>query len=281
MERRRLKRCFRILLLLIVLICLVQVGRERYLSVRHQRQQEKLRNAYKAGNSQENTASKPVLADSTDKAASEQMQAAQESLLEQSASEPRMLEKFKELYEQNNELVGWISIKGMEIDFPVMQGMDDEYYLKHDFFKKEDKHGVPYVRTRADVNTPGTNFIIYGHNMFDGSMFAPLEGYQKESFYKEHPMISFDTLYEERTYEIVAVFLSKVYMENEDVFKYYQFYQANTEGEFSYFYENIKDLALYDTGVTAEFGDTFLTLSTCSYHTEDGRLAVVAKQAAP
>lgn len=281
MKRRNLKRCFRILLLLIVLICLVQVGRERYLSVRHQRQQEQLRNAYRAGNSQENTTAKPTLADSLDKMASEQVQAAQESLLEQIPSEPQMLEKFKELYEQNNELVGWLSIEGMEIDFPVMQGMDDEYYLKHDFFKKEDKHGVPYVRTRADVNTPGTNFIIYGHNMFDGSMFAPLEGYQKESFYREHPTISFDTLYEERTYEIVAVFLSKVYMENEDVFKYYQFYQANTEGEFSYFYENIKDLALYDTGVTAEFGDTFLTLSTCSYHTEDGRLAVVAKQVTP
>lgn len=281
MKRRRLKRCFRILLLLIVLICLVQVGRERYLSVRHQRQQEQLRNAYRAGSSQENTASKPVLADSLDKMTSEQVQTAQESLHEQMPSEPQMLEKFKELYEQNNELVGWLSIEGMEIDFPVMQCMDDEYYLKHDFFKKEDKHGVPYVRARADVNAPSTNFIIYGHNMFDGSMFAPLEGYQKESFYREHPIISFDTLYEERTYEIVAVFLSKVYMENEDVFKYYQFYQANTEGEFSYFYENIKDLALYDTGVTAEFGDTFLTLSTCSYHTEDGRLAVVAKQVTP
>ncbi|MCM1327323.1 MAG: class B sortase [Bacteroidales bacterium] len=276
MERRKLKRCFRILLLLIVLICLVQVGRERYLAVRYQRQQEQLRNAYRAGSSQENAA--PRQEGISEKSLSGLVKG---SLVEQEPPQPQMLDRFKELYEQNNELVGWLSIDGMEIDFPVMQGVDDEYYLKHDFYKNEDKHGVPYVRTRADVNAPGTNFIIYGHNMFDGSMFAPLEKYQKESFYREHPVISFDTLYEERTYEIVAVFLSKVYNEGDDVFKYYQFYQANTEGEFSYFYENIKELALYDTGVTAEFGDNFLTLSTCSYHTEDGRLAVVAKQVTP
>ena len=91
-------------------------------------------------------------------------------------------------------------------------------------------------------------------------------------------MISFDTLYEERTYEIIAVFLSQVYDSNEDVFKYYTFYEANTQEEFDLFYDNVKNLSLYDTGVSAEFGDTFLTLSTCAYHVKDGRLVVVAKR---
>lgn len=91
-------------------------------------------------------------------------------------------------------------------------------------------------------------------------------------------LMGIDTLYEERTYEIVAVFRSQVYREGDDVFKYYQFYEADTQEEFEDFYSSIKERSLYDTGVEAEYGDTFLTLSTCAYHVEDGRLVVVAKQ---
>lgn len=109
-------------------------------------------------------------------------------------------------------------------------------------------------------------------------MFGDLDLYGKESFYKEHPTVSFDTLYEERTYEIVAVFRSQVYNVDDEVFKYYQFYEVDTQEEFEDFYENIKEQSLYDTGVEAEFGDTFLTLSTCAYHVKDGRLVVVAKR---
>lgn len=189
-----------------------------------------------------------------------------------------MLSQFEKLYEQNSDIVGWLSIEGTKINYPVMQSEDDEYYLHRSFQKEEDKYGSLYVRQRADVFTPETNFIIYGHNMRDGSMFGELDRFIEESFWKEHPMISFDTLYEERTYEIVSVFLSQVYKEDEDAFKYYQFYEADTEEEFNYFYQNIKKLALYDTGVEAEYGNTFLTLSTCAYHVEDGRLVVVAKK---
>ena len=158
-----------------------------------------------------------------------------------------------------------------------MQNEDDEYYLHHDFYGNDSKYGCLYVREQADLGA-GTNFIIYGHNMKDGSMFGDLDLYGKESFYKEHPTVSFDTLYEERTYEIVAVFRSQVYNADDEVFKYYQFYEAETQEEFEDFYDNIKALSLYDTGVEAEFGDTFLTLSTCAYHVKDGRLVVVAKR---
>ncbi len=194
--------------------------------------------------------------------------------------EPVMLNKYAGLYEKNNDIVGWLSIEGTKIDYPVMRSEDDEFYLRRDFFGKSDRHGCLYVRNRADVDTSGTNFIIYGHNMKDGTMFRDLLLYEKESFFKKHPLVLFDTLYEERVYEIVAVFFSQVYYSNEDVFKYYQFYEAKTQEEFDYFYENIKALSLYDTGVTAEFGDTFLTLSTCAYHVQDGRFAVVAKKVA-
>lgn len=197
---------------------------------------------------------------------------------EEPVEEPPILTKYEALYQANDDLVGWLSIEGMVIDYPVMRSEDDEFYLHHNFQGEEDKYGCLYVRNRADVDTPGANFVIYGHNMKDGSMFGDLDLYRRKSFYQEHAVIQFDTLYEERSYEIVAVFLSQVYAEQDEVFKYYQFYEAETEEDFQYFYENIKELSLYDTGVTAEYGDTFLTLSTCAYHVTDGRLAVVAKR---
>ena len=194
------------------------------------------------------------------------------------ADTPEIMERFRTLYAQNNDLVGWLSIPGTTIDHPVMQCDDDEYYLHYNFYREKDPYGCLYVKSIADVNTPCTNFIIYGHHMKDGSMFGNLDLYQEQEYYQEHPFITFDTLYEERTYQVLAVFLSQVYMEDEDVFKYYQFYQADTEDTFFDFYEAVKELALYDTGVTAGFGDTFITLSTCAYHVEDGRFVVVAKR---
>jgi sortase B len=191
---------------------------------------------------------------------------------------PAMLEKFTSLYNENPDIVGWLTIDGTKIDYPVMQNEDDEYYLHRDFYGNEDKYGCLYVRNSADVFTPGTNIIIYGHNMKDGSMFGTLKNYQSEDYYKEHPTITFDTLYEERTYQVIAVFYSQVYNTDDDVFKYYKFYQADTKGEFDDFYNNIKALSLYNTGIDATYSDTFITLSTCSYQVEDGRFVVVAKK---
>ncbi len=195
----------------------------------------------------------------------------------QEVSEPAMLRKYAVLYQENDDLVGWLSIEGTGIDYPVLQCEDDEYYLHHDFYGEDSRYGCLYVRDRADLDA-GTNFVIYGHNMRDGAMFGDLDLYLKESFYLEHPTISFDTLYEERVYEIVAVFRSQIYHTEDEVFKYYQFYEADTREEFEDFYSNIKALSIYDTGVEAEFGDTFLTCSTCAYHVEDGRFVVVAKR---
>lgn len=195
----------------------------------------------------------------------------------QTGEKPCILEQYAALYEENNDFAGWLSIEGMKIDYPVMQCADDKYYLHRDFYGEESRYGSLYVKARADLDA-GTNVIIYGHNMKDGSMFGDLDLYLKESFYKKHSMISFDTRYEKRYYEIIAVFRSQVYNTDDDVFKYYQFYEADTQEEFDRFYENIKALSLYDTGVEAQFGDTFLTLSTCAYHVPDGRFVVVAKR---
>ncbi len=274
MNSYRNMKIIRGILLAVTIACLVLLGQAYYSSFR-QRQQAK------------------ALKEMREMIEPEPLEIAQESAVPENGSVPEeagepveelptepeepLLEKYAALYEENHDLIGWLSIEGMVIDYPVMQCEDDEYYLHHDFYGNDSKYGCLYVRNVADVDTPGTNFIIYGHNMKDGSMFGDLDLYRRESFCREHPIISFDTLYEERTYEVLAVFRSQVYHSGEDAFKYYQFYEAQTQEEFAYFYENIKALALYDTGVTAEFGDTFLTLSTCAYHVEDGRFVVVAK----
>lgn len=271
MKNRKMLRIIRIFLLFVIFLCLILIVRECYLSVRHRIQQEKLEERLQAEYDGEGEESKYPEIESV---SGQKIEAMKQEL----QMKPVILDKYADLYEENSDLTGWLSIEGMKINYPVMQCEDDEYYLHHDFYGNEDKYGCLYVRETADVNTPGTNFVIYGHNMRDGSMFGDLDFYKEEAFFKEHSSISFDTLYEERTYEIVAVFLSRVYREDEEVFKYYDFYEAKTPEEFQDFYENIKSMSLYDTGVTAEYGDTFLTLSTCAYHVEDGRLVVVAKR---
>lgn len=262
------KKTVKTLILVGMAVCLIPVCQAYVKTAQHREQQEDLREMVTEASVQY-----PVQADSAPQTVSVLV------LPEQAEEKPVMLAGYAGLYEENKDLAGWLSIDGMKIDYPVMQGEDDEYYLHHDFYGEDSKYGCLYVKEQADLDG-GTNFIIYGHNMKDGSMFGDLDLYLKESFYKEHSTVSFDTLYEERTYEIVAVFRSQVYNAEEDVFKYYQFYQADTQEEFDNFYDNIKALALYDTGVTAEFGDTFLTLSTCAYHVQDGRLVVVAKRVA-
>jgi len=109
-------------------------------------------------------------------------------------------------------------------------------------------------------------------------MFGTLDDYSDENYYKKHPTIQFDTIYEKGTYEIMYVFRSKVYSEEDITFKYYQFINATSEKEFNSYLKEMADMSLYDTGVTASYGDQLLTLSTCDYQEEQGRFVVVAKR---
>ncbi|MFD1954568.1 class B sortase [Paenibacillus thailandensis] len=194
------------------------------------------------------------------------------------ANEPVMLPEFRALYERNPDIVGWLEIDGTRIEYPVMQNPQDaEYYLNHDFDKKESKGGHPFLDEHSRID--GSDILlIHGHHMKNGFMFKDLMKYKKESFYKEHATFRFSTLYEKEEYEIVAVILSKVYRKSDDVFKYYQIDKVRTPAEFDSYVQNIKKLALYDTGVTARYGDKLIVLSTCEYSTENGRLAVVARK---
>ena len=209
---------------------------------------------------------------------------AAESLPTLSETEPesrQMLPSMQKLYEQNSDLAGWVQIPGTAIDYPVMyRPQDYGYYLHRNFAGEEEAAGCIFIDEGASIEPRSTNLLLHGHNMKNGSMFRALTGYEKEAFYQEHPVIRYTTLYEEQEYEIFAVFLSRVFYQDEtDVFRYYQFFQADTEEEFAYYVDNCRKLSLYDTGVVPEYGDELLTLTTCEYHTENGRLAVAARRA--
>ena len=192
-----------------------------------------------------------------------------------------MIPEMAALREQNQDLAGWIKIDGTIIDYPVMYTPNDgEFYLYRTFEGEEDptKQGCIFIDEHCVPDPRTTNMLLHGHNMRKGTMFHSLVEYEDIDYYREHPTIKYTTLYDQEEYEIVYAFRSRVYDQDDDVFKYYKFYQANTPEEFQAFVDGCRGLALYDTGIEPTFGDTFLTLNTCEYSQDNGRMVIVARK---
>ncbi len=196
-------------------------------------------------------------------------------------TQKQILPQLRELYEKNSDLAGWIKIGGTKVDYPVMYTpQDPEFYLYRTFEKNEDptKEGCIFIDTSCKMEPLSDNLLIHGHNMKNGTMFHTLIEYMEEAYYKEHPMIEFSTLYETGNYEIAAVFLTKIYNVDDDVFKFYKYYGSENKEQFDDYVKNIKELELYETGITPEYGDELITLTTCEYTQENGRIVVVARK---
>lgn len=191
---------------------------------------------------------------------------------------PPILKKYETLYQKNKKLVGWIKIDGCDIDYPVMQTSNNEYYLDHNYNQEYDKNGSIFIDMNCTPAFPNDNMILYGHHMKSGKMFGNLNRYAKEDFYLKNKTFTFDTIYETGTYQVMYVFRSHIFSEEEIVFKYYQFIDASGEDEFYSNMEEMEKMSLYDTGVVAYYGDKLITLSTCDSSEEDGRFVVVAKK---
>ena len=190
----------------------------------------------------------------------------------------RMLQ-VKQLKEQNADIVGWLEIENTNINYPVLQGTDNSYYMTHNYKKENSKNGSIFLNADYDWNIQSNNFLIYGHNLGNGMMFQELLKYEKETFYKEHPIIRFTTVETDTEYEIISVFKSRVYYKSEkNVFRYYYFINSESEEEYNQFIENAKNASIYPIDATANYGDQLITLSTCSYHVQDGRFAVIGKE---
>ena len=190
--------------------------------------------------------------------------------------EETVLPEYGELFLQNPDMAGWIKVEGTTINYPVMHTPNEpNFYLKHNFEKEYSDLGTPYVQEDCDI-AASDNLVIYGHHIKGGRIFGALEDYKSKSFYEKHKTIQFDTLTEQAEYEIIAVFKTVAY--SSQGYRYYDFVNAENEKELDAYVGKCKELALYDTGVTAEYGDKLITLSTCEYSAQNGRLVVVAKK---
>jgi len=188
------------------------------------------------------------------------------------------IEKVKELQKENSDIVAWIEIEGTNINYPVLHTTNNDFYLNYNYKKEETLAGSLFLDKDFDIKNGSSNYLIYGHRNKQGLMFEDLLKYAKEDFYKEHKKIRFTTDKEDRDYEIMAVFYSRVYYKDEqNVFRYYYFVNAKDENEYNNYVKQSKDASIYDTGVTAKYGEQLLTLSTCEYSQEDGRFVIVAK----
>lgn len=177
--------------------------------------------------------------------------------------------------DKNPDFAGWLKIEDTRIDYPVMHTPEDiQYYIRRDFYGKESVSGTLFIGNNC--STDSLSMIIYGHNMKNDTMFGSLDKYNEEAYWRQHPTIRFRTVDEEREYEIFAAFQTRLPYENEKGFRYYEYVGDLTAEQFKEFTEQISTTALYNTGIHPQYGDRILMLSTCSYHTKNGRFIVAA-----
>lgn len=216
----------------------------------------------------------------TQRESSEIVESEEKKIETQEEKEPQILPQYKELYQENQDLIGWIKIDDTPIDYPVMQTFDDPtFYIHRNWDKNKSQTGLPLIDARCTLESE--NIIIYSHNMKNGTMFGSLKRYNEKRFYEEHQIIKFDTIYEEAEYQVIAVLLAQVFYDEkpkEGEFVYYDYVELDSKEQFEKYINQVKEFSLYETGVTAEYGDSLITLCTCNYHVKDGRFLVVAKK---
>ncbi len=192
-------------------------------------------------------------------------------------SEGTTYTEYAALYAINNDFVGWLLLRNTKIDYPVMYTPDDpEYYLYRAFDGSDSKSGVPFVGKGSSIDSDF--FIIYGHNMKNGTMFSTLDHYAEQAFWEENPSFSFTTITEAREYEVFAALKTRVLYQDETGYRYYFCAGALTGDTFDELISWLQENALYDTGITPIYGEQIVVLSTCGYHTDNGRFIIAARR---
>lgn len=191
--------------------------------------------------------------------------------------EPTMLPRFDALYEENEDLVGWITVPGTEIDHPVVQGEDNAYYLSHNFQKENQRDGTIFLDFTADILEKNRSLSLFGHHRYYGGMFSDLHSFKKLDHLKQYPVFSFDSLYEESEYVVFSVF----YMAgnaSDKLFYYYPKSDFETDEDFEAHIKQITDRSIYLTGVDVSAYDRLVLLTCCSYETDDLRIIIAGRK---
>lgn len=188
---------------------------------------------------------------------------------------------FEGLMKANSDIKAWIKIDGTNINNPVYQTTDNDFYINHNMNKEASRYGALFIDRNNVINKNkvSQNTIIYGHHMRDGTMFGDLKNYTDLDFYKSNSIIDYTTLYKEGKYKVFGIFITNTLPEHDDgeVFNYIRT-DFSSEQDFLSFVDDIKRRSIIDTGVDVIGTDEILTLSTCTYEFDDARLVVVARR---
>jgi len=169
----------------------------------------------------------------------------------------------------NEDIVGFLTIEGTSIKYPVVQAEDNDFYLLRDINKKSNQAGSIFLDYENDIETGDMNTIIYGHNMKDNIMFHDLRKYSDFSFWQEHKYIQFNTLYDDMIFEIFSYYTPDV------SFPY--IYANYEEKVFGNLLAKIDEMAHYDTGVNIKSTDRIIQLSTCTNTNDNTRMVIAGK----
>ncbi len=180
-------------------------------------------------------------------------------------------------YAKNPQTIGYLKIDGTKIDTPVVQADNDKYYLRHDFYGNPTSYGAVFAVHKNSFNPFDRNTLLYGHNMIDGERFAALTNYKSIEYFKKHPVIHFDTLFERIDWKIYAVILTNGSVESNNGYFFDFTFNHCSDACFDEYIEEIDKRKLYETGVDLLPTDKLLTLCTCTYDFDDARLIVIAR----
>lgn len=187
-----------------------------------------------------------------------------------SASAPMARIDLSSLQDINSEAVGWIEIPGTVLSYPMVHTTDNLYYLTHTFRGESNKSGSIFIETSNNEDFSDLHTIIYGHNMKDGSMFAMLKNYQKQSYWEAHPYVYIDLSDGSHCYQIFSCHTAPV----TDI----SYTIGYTQDEiYASFLTALQTSSLYDTGVPVGTDDSVITLSTCTNNGKD-RFVIHAKK---
>lgn len=178
---------------------------------------------------------------------------------------------FAEIKKINPDVVAWINIKDTNIDYPILQGKDNDFYLKHNIYKEKSRAASIFMDYRNNPAFEDKNTILYGHNMKDGSMFRDLLYYEQPWFFKKHKIINIETEKGTLKYEVFSIYVT-------DVNFNYLITNFNNEKEYEDYLNIIKEKSKVKSDTTVTAKDKILTLSTCSYQFKNARTVVHAKK---
>lgn len=187
---------------------------------------------------------------------------------------------YSKLYQENNDFVGWVKINGTKIDYPVVKYTDNEKYLSTDFYGKPHRLGTVFADSRATLTKEyqSDNVVLYGHSAKDGSYFNDVRNYNKLDYYKKHPFVTFNTMYDNSDYVIIGCVLVDALDSSENGFIYSNYVEFTDDANYQEFMKKLTERNYYVSPIDVNKDDKYITLSTCEYVFEEARMAIFARK---